>query len=1699
MGHTQKKFGAFSGVFTPSILTILGVIMYMRLGWVVGQAGLYVALGIILIAHVISVTTALSISSIATDKKIKSGGIYYMLSRSLGLPMGGAIGMTLFSGTALSIALYIVGFSESFLAIDAIRDFLHLEANINAIRIVGTAVIVFLVIIAFISTSLAIKTQYFILIAIALSLVSIIVGMFLNGNAGSEIHYTPIQEHESFALIFAIFFPAVTGFTAGVAMSGDLKNPKKDIPKGVIMSVVIGLIVYISLAIGLAYFIDADSLVNDSNILLKIAWFAPLLIAGIWGATLSSALGGILGGPRILQAMSLDRVTPKIFGKGHGINKEPRNALILTFLIAEAGILIGELDVIARIVSMFYIAAYAFINLSYSLESWASSDFRPSFRIPKAIGLIGFIACFFVMFQIDMLAMIMAFVIILLVYLLLKRKELQLDLGDVWQSVWSTVIRNSLHKIDKKEIEERNWKPNILLFSTHGRERNNLVAFGKYLIEKHGFLSNFDLIENKDASVLFPKNKQAIQTEDTENFKGLFVRQQSCRDYYEGVDMIARTYGFSGVEPNTVLFGWSKQTEDPIRFVKTLQNIDDLDMNILLMDYDKERGFGKKESIDIWWRGKGNNGNLSLSLTKLLLISNEWRNAHIRLLIENPINAEKDSIVLHAQKILDNLRIDAEIRVINNQIEKKSIYDLVKIESISTDLIFVGIPEIAEGKEKDFIQQTNTLCEEVGSMIFVKASGFFKELKLGRKKDKAAISEVEEENKSYQLPFSYSSKIEIPDIIYPDNLVLKRHLRNFSEKYLLIIQDEHKQSFSRIYAEYKRLITELKKINDQHYQNIINSIESGLCTVESLNQLFSQFINKSFRLQKQFRDKSLPMLAKIMQDENKKLISRIDNLCNSLPEYVYYREHLKGGKTKTRKTIFSGIISKFFPLLSEENLCDISEKQRLISMQFIVEMQKFVKTSRINHLKTLQETTNKKIDREKIDSFYAEIEHQINQLNALHKNAKEEIFNFTHSSSIKSLQTISSIFHDNTSIKKNNKKAKRELANLLSTTNCSVTDISKYWKQHQHLAANIILLQLHLLRMHFRIKKSIKEISKFCLDEVLNPIENYYKKNIDSLRKLENLSLENTDLSENPETVIERINYLHKIPDEFAFKVRPFIQKMPESLFLMDNEFFNNYNEVGFKDAKSIKISVSRLLDYLLQNEITDNLQEIIGKYAIEIGEMHEKFQDKMRYFGFLMEAGNEEKAKLSEEIAKELVELNDYEAKIRKLNSRFLLQLEERVTATEELLSVSKFIKTALNIKEYVKEQESKKRRFTIKQSIKTIQSNFKKIADQYWYRQSKATILAAKMRKQLNQKETQINDFIHIYNQVKAREEILEKLPYYYKQLFINKNHFVFDLWQGRQKELVEAESTINEMRVAKNGALLILGNYNSGKSFFSQYIAQKFCKSNNVFMINPPYEGSVSEDVFIESLQRSFENEGSIEKLFGELPADAVIIFDELELWWEKHPKGFVLIDRIIDIIYKYSQEYLFIVNANTYSFNLINRIQKIQRYFLNSIECGPINAENLEKIILRRHNSSGLKLKLRKNHHPNSLPLSTPRFFAAMFNYSKGNIGVSLQSWLANIYDFDGKSISVTVPKTINTEAFDKLEDEWYLLLLQFILHKRMTIEKLQKIQLENKEEIFQKIMVLKRARLIEESKTNVYNINPYMYPHIIQKLVEKEMI
>lgn len=719
----RKKFGTFAGVFTPSILTILGVIMYMRLGWVVGNAGLLGAILIILLAHVIAVTTGLSLSSVATDKKIGAGGVYYILSRSMGIPIGGSIGIALYVGTAFSISLYLIGFAESF------NNYFGLGATINDYRLSGTLALICLTILALISTSVALKAQFFILAAIGISILAVLLGN--SDFQPTEVAMFTEASSAPLAVVFAIFFPAVTGFTAGIAMSGDLKDPKKSIPSGTLMAIGSGLIIYLLLAIYLAYTVDGNTLRSDYNILMKIAIFAPAVVAGIWGATLSSALGGILGGPRILQAMSVDKVTPKVFGKGYGRNREPVNALLMVFIIAEAGILIGELDVIARVVSMFYLTAYGFINISYFLESWANPDFQPSFKIKRWIGLVGFVACFAVMFKLDMMAMFGALAIITLLYFALQRKEVKLQSNDVWRSVWENVVNKGLKRIDAEEHENLNWNPNIILFSGQSDHQKHLLELSKTVSGRTGIVTNFKLILDKEDHKPLKRTEQIVRDEVFQEL-GIFARQIKVSNIYTGITNIATTFGFSGVEPNTIMMGWPKGLENSVEYSEMTQTLLHLDYNLLYLDFDRKAKFGNYKTVDLWWRETDSkNAEMMLNIARFIIASPRWDNPHIRVLFVNNNNRDVQLVRSKIERLVTDLRVvNVSIVIINNAVEQKPFYDIIEENSEKTDLTLVGIPNYRIEKQAEFVLRTNHLFESIGSTLLVKAANNFNELEL---------------------------------------------------------------------------------------------------------------------------------------------------------------------------------------------------------------------------------------------------------------------------------------------------------------------------------------------------------------------------------------------------------------------------------------------------------------------------------------------------------------------------------------------------------------------------------------------------------------------------------------------------------------------------------------------------------------------------------------------------------------------------------------------------------------------------------------------------------------------------------------------------------------------------------------------------------------------------------------------------------
>ncbi|VAW30119.1 Uncharacterized amino acid permease, GabP family, partial [hydrothermal vent metagenome] len=273
------RFGMFAGVFTPNVLTILGIILFLRLGWVVGQVGLWGALIIILLANLISLLTGLSLSSIATNMDVKAGGNYYLISRTLGLEIGGAIGIPLYLSQAISVAFYIIGFTE---ALSSIPFFQQIDP-----RLISTTVALLFGLISYIGADFALKIQFFILVILIAALASFFGGGWDAFQA--PVTGTSYSEGISFWVVFAVFFPAVTGIEVGVSMSGDLKNPSRDIPRGTILSIVITAVIYILVIIWFATHLSADVLISENLAMQKIARWPVLILVGVWASTLSSA------------------------------------------------------------------------------------------------------------------------------------------------------------------------------------------------------------------------------------------------------------------------------------------------------------------------------------------------------------------------------------------------------------------------------------------------------------------------------------------------------------------------------------------------------------------------------------------------------------------------------------------------------------------------------------------------------------------------------------------------------------------------------------------------------------------------------------------------------------------------------------------------------------------------------------------------------------------------------------------------------------------------------------------------------------------------------------------------------------------------------------------------------------------------------------------------------------------------------------------------------------------------------------------------------------------------------------------------------------------------------------------------------------------------------------------------------------------
>ncbi|NXK94574.1 S12A2 protein, partial [Formicarius rufipectus] len=622
------KFGWIKGVLVRCMLNIWGVMLFIRLSWIVGQAGIGLSVLVIGMATVVTTITGLSTSAIATNGFVRGGGAYYLISRSLGPEFGGAIGLIFAFANAVAVAMYVVGFAETVVELLKENGTLMID-EMNDIRIIGAITVVILLGISIAGMEWEAKAQIVLLVILILAIGDFVIGTFIpldskkpKGFFGykAEIfmeNFGPdFRDDETFFSVFAIFFPAATGILAGANISGDLADPQSAIPKGTLLAILITTLVYVGIAVSVGSCVvrDATGSVNDTivteltnctaaacklnydfsscdtkcpyglmnnfQVMSMVSGFAPLISAGIFSATLSSALASLVSAPKIFQALCKDSIYPgfQMFAKGYGKNNEPLRGYILTFLIALGFILIAELNVIAPIISNFFLASYALINFSVFHASLAKSPgWRPAFKYYNMwISLVGAILCCIVMFVINWWAALLTYVIVLGLYIYVTYKKPDVNWGSSTQAL--TYLNALQHSIRLSGVEDhvKNFRPQCLIMTGAPNARPALL----HLV--HAFTKNVGLMIC--GHVHMGPRRQAMKELSTDlaryqrwlikNKMKAFYAPVHAEDLRDGGQYLMQAAGLGRMRPNTLVVGFKKNwRQSDMRDVETYINL----------------------------------------------------------------------------------------------------------------------------------------------------------------------------------------------------------------------------------------------------------------------------------------------------------------------------------------------------------------------------------------------------------------------------------------------------------------------------------------------------------------------------------------------------------------------------------------------------------------------------------------------------------------------------------------------------------------------------------------------------------------------------------------------------------------------------------------------------------------------------------------------------------------------------------------------------------------------------------------------------------------------------------------------------------------------------------------------------------------------------------------------------------------------
>jgi len=705
----MKTMGTWP-VFLTAISTILGAILFLRFGYAVAHVGLVSTLLIVALGHLVTIPTALAVAEIATNQKVEGGGAYYMISRSFGLNIGGAIGLALYLSQAISVAFYVIAFTVACRDLVAWLDVAHgVAISPTAINVGVMALLTALMVGK--GANLGVKALYVVVVVLFAAL-----GLFFAGSGPGNPDLDPtatipatlplasgeVVHRFSFFEVFTFIFPAFTGIAAGLGLSGDLKDPRRSIPRGTIWATAAGIVIYVAVALKLWWSAPLEALAADELYMENVALWGPIIPIGLAAAAMSSALGSVMVAPRTLQAIAADGIFPaRLSGwlkQGRGPEQEPVRASLATCAIAFGFVLLGDINAVAEIISMFFMVTYGAICLVSFLEHMAADpSYRPTFRSHWSISLLGAVLCVVLMFGMNPPYAVASLVIMAAIHAWVSRHGggqrgmVRLFRGIIFQI--QRALQLALQMSDDDDLEESTgWRPFVLSISQDTFLRNEGFDMVRWVAYRHGFGTYMHFIQGyltEDTQ----KNARSAQAKLVKRARGNRSRVHLdtiiSPSYTSAIAQCIQLPGISGKGNNLFLMEYAP--DQPVNRDQMIGNFSlmsaaGLDLALLRSS---GRSFGNKHDIHLWITpSDSTHANLMILLAYILQGHPDWSEASISVFfLHDGENAE-------AEEAMRTRIVEGRLPIAEQNIEHvthtSSSVQTIKNRSGGADLVILG-------------------------------------------------------------------------------------------------------------------------------------------------------------------------------------------------------------------------------------------------------------------------------------------------------------------------------------------------------------------------------------------------------------------------------------------------------------------------------------------------------------------------------------------------------------------------------------------------------------------------------------------------------------------------------------------------------------------------------------------------------------------------------------------------------------------------------------------------------------------------------------------------------------------------------------------------------------------------------------------------------------------------------------------------